>query len=70
VGQLARAGNEVRVDMSFGDVRDPEPLGLGRPQVRIGVAVGIDHDGFATAGAPDEVACLSQLGIVEALEEH
>jgi hypothetical protein len=66
VSQLARAGDEVRMYVRFGDVGNPEPLGLGRLKVRIDVPVGVDHERLATHGAAEEVACLRELGVVEA----
>jgi hypothetical protein len=70
MSQLPSAGDEIRVDMGFGDMRNPHPLGLSGPKVGIRIAIGVDYQGFATARAPNEIAGLRELGIVEASEKH
>ena len=46
VRQLARPRNIVRVNVGFGDVRDPQPLLCGGPDVVVDIPISVDDDGF------------------------
>ena len=70
LGQLARAGDEVGVDVGLGHVGDAQALGLRGAQVGLDVTVGIHHQRLAGGLAPEEVAGLRELVVVEASKEH
>jgi hypothetical protein len=69
-GQLARARDEVGVDVRLGDVRHAQPLALRGLHVLCDVAAGIDDERLARGRAPHQVAGLRQRIVVEALQEH
>ncbi len=70
VGELARAGHEVRVDVRLRHVRDAEPLVGRRAHVLLHVAVGVHHQGLASGRTPHQVARLGEAVVVEAPEKH
>ena len=68
--ELARAGEEVRVDVRLGHVPDREPLSRGLVQVALDVAVRVDDDGLAGLGATDQIAGLRDRRLVDAGDDH
>ena len=69
-GKLARAGDEVGVNVRLRHVPQAKLLLLDGANVLRDVAIRIDDDGVAGRLTGDEVARLSQFLVVEALEEH
>lgn len=65
LGQLARAGDEVGVDVCLGGRDNAHPLLLGRAEVRFDIARRVQHNGFAGRLATHEVGRLSQLIVVK-----
>jgi hypothetical protein len=68
--QVAGSGNEVGVDVGFGDVGDPQIGGVGRIDVLPHIAVGIKDDGFAGGGAADQVTVLRDERLKESFDYH
>jgi hypothetical protein len=64
--QLAGAGDEVCVDVRFGDVLDGQLLGFGRLEEGVHRARGVDHDRLAGHATADQVAGLREVRVVEA----
>src|SRR2546423_3100386 len=70
VSQITRPGEVVGVDVRLGNVRDANPLGARRARVLSDINVGVDHDRLAGSFTRDEVACLRQIVVVKALQDH
>ena len=68
--ELARAGDEIGVDVGFSHVRDPKPFGLGGLEVGLDAAIRVHHQRLAGGLAAEEVTGLRELVVVEASEEH
>ena len=69
-GQLAGAGEVVGVDVGLGDGGDLHAVLRGHVPVDVDVAAGVDHQRLAGALAPDEVAGLGEVLVVDALDQH
>ena len=54
------AGQKVRVDVRFGDVRDLQVVLGGRAEVDVGVAIRIDDDRLADVRAADQITGLRE----------
>lgn len=63
-------GDEVGVDMRFGDVRDAQSFVRRGVKILVDVTVRIDDECFAGGLAADEPARLREPLIVESLEQH
>ncbi len=68
--QLARTGDEVRVDVRLGGRHDAQPVGLGQIDVPVDVALGIDDDRLARLLTPDQIRRLGELLVVDHPHEH
>ena len=69
-GKLAGAGKVVGVNVGFGDGRDGHPVLGGDLKINVEVAAGVNNDRFAFGLATDEVASLSEVGVIDAFEKH
>jgi hypothetical protein len=70
LGQLARAAEEVGVDVRLGHGGDFQSLARGGVEVAVDVALGIDHQGLPRVGAADEVGVLGELVVDDLAKEH
>jgi hypothetical protein len=68
--QLAAAGDEVGVNVGFGDVGDAEVQRSGEGQVLLDVAGGIDDQRLPRLATADEIPGLCELRIPDAVQEH
>lgn len=68
--EVARARDEVRVDMRLGDLLDVHLPMLGRMDEAIDVAAGIDDDRGFRFLAADEIGGLSESFVVDPFEQH
>ena len=68
LGQLARARDEVVVDVGFDRARDAQAEIVGAVEVLGDVAQRIHHHGFAGVGIGDQIARVSQLASGEKLD--
>ena len=69
-GEFPRSTYEIRVDMSFGNSCDFQPLLFGNFQIAVDVALRIYNNGFTGALAADEIGVLSQGRIGDLFEKH
>jgi hypothetical protein len=70
LGELARAAQEVRVDVRLRDRDDAQALARRGGDVAVDVALGVEHDRLAGALAADQVGVLGELRVVDLSEEH
>jgi hypothetical protein len=67
-GKLARAGDEVRVDVRFDGVRDGEALCLSRGNVLVDVPPRVHDNGLPRAFACEKIRALGEAFVEEAPE--
>ena len=70
LGEFPGAGEEVGVDVGFGDDGDGESLAAGVLEDGLEVLAGIDDGGVTGSGTTDEVGGVSERLVVEAFDDH
>jgi len=70
LGQLARAAEEVGVDVRLGHGGDGEVVRLREGDVAVHVALRVDEERLAGVGAADEVGVLRELRVENGAQEH
>ncbi len=69
-GELARAREEIGVDVGLGNRRDAKSLRLCERDVAIDVPLRVDHDGVVRFLTADEVGVLREPFVEHLTEEH
>ena len=70
IGELARAAEEVGMDMRFCKVRDAQAFLTSDIDIGVDVALRIDDQAFAGLLAADHVGCVGEARFVDLLEKH
>ncbi len=70
LGELAGAGEEVRVNVCLGHCRNAQSLAPGNLQIAIDIPLGIDHQSLARTLAADQVGGLRELLVIYHSKEH